>query len=229
MRLDKFLANVTDFSRNDARKLLKAGRVSVAGEAVSDPRHPVAADADVAIDGERLRSAEPRYFMLHKPAGYVSATRDREHLIVLELLDEDNLDQLHIAGRLDIDTTGLLLITDDGRWSHRVTSPRTECPKTYLLETEDPITPAAVRKLERGVHLDNEKRRTRPATVELLDEHTARLTICEGKYHQVKRMLAAVGNRVDMLHREQVGDIRLDEDLEPGEYRPLTAREIDSV
>lgn len=229
MRLDKYIATVTDYSRNDVRKLLKAGRIEVAGQRVEDPRFSVDATDDVALDGELLRCAVPRYFMLYKPPGYISATKDKQHLTVLDLLEEDNPERLHIAGRLDIDTTGLVLITDDGRWSHRVTSPNHDCQKTYLVETEDPITSAQVTRLERGIKLDNEKRPTRPAQVELIDEHTARLTISEGKYHQVKRMFAAVGNRVDALHRERIGGIVLDALLQPGEYRPLSEEEIAAI
>ncbi|MCP3907603.1 MAG: 16S rRNA pseudouridine(516) synthase RsuA [Oceanicoccus sp.] len=229
MRLDKYLTAVTDLSRAESKKILKFNRVTVDGARVTDPRTHVEESAEVAIDGEVLRAATARYFMLHKPLGYVSATKDREHLTVLELFDEDNLDQLHIAGRLDIDTTGLLLLTDDGQWSHRVTSPNRDCQKTYLLETADPITDEAVAKIEQGIHLDNEKRPTKPAQMEVVDVQTARLTISEGKYHQVKRMLAAVGNKVEMLHRERIGHIVLDEDLMPGEYRALTPEEVASL
>ncbi len=229
MRLDKYLTTVTDLSRAESKRLLKSSTVTVDGVKITDPRTHIGEQAEVAIDGEVLRQATARYFMLHKPLGYVSATKDREHLTVLELLDEDNLDQLHIAGRLDIDTTGLLLLTDDGQWSHRVTSPKRNCNKTYLLETADPITEEAVAKIEQGIHLDNEKRPTKPATMEIIDVQTARLTISEGKYHQVKRMLAAVGNKVEMLHRERIGDIVLDENLLPGEYRALTEDEVASL
>ncbi|ARN74625.1 16S rRNA pseudouridine(516) synthase RsuA [Oceanicoccus sagamiensis] len=229
MRLDKYLTSVTDLSRAESKRILKSSVVTVDGVRVTDPKTHIAEQAEVAIDGDLLRTATARYFMLHKPLGYVSATKDREHLTVLELLDEDNLDQLHIAGRLDIDTTGLVLLTDDGQWSHRVTSPKRDCYKTYLLETADPITDEAVEKIEQGIHLDNEKRPTKPAAMELVDVQTARLTISEGKYHQVKRMLAAVGNKVEMLHRERIGDIVLDEDLLPGEYRELTETEVASI
>lgn len=229
MRLDKYLASVTDYSRNEVKKILKSGRVTVFDQPVCDPRFDVEPTAAVAIDDRPLRQATHRYFMLNKPPGYVSATKDREHLTVVDLLEEDNIEQLHIAGRLDIDTTGLLLITDDGRWSHRVMSPKSDCKKTYWLETEEPITDDAVRQIERGIKLEGEKRPTAPATMELIDEHTARLTISEGKYHQVKRMLTAVGNKVDSLHRERVGSILLDENLAPGEYRALTVEEIAGV
>jgi 16S rRNA pseudouridine516 synthase len=229
MRLDKYIANVTDFSRSDVKKILKAKRVEVTGQLVVDPRFDVTETAEVTIDGERLRTATYRYFMLNKPEGYVSATKDRQHLTVLELLDEDNLEQLHIAGRLDIDTTGLLLLTDDGQWSHRITSPNKDCPKTYWLETVDPISESAIGKFAEGIFLHNEKRRTKPAKLELLDEHTARLTISEGKFHQVKRMFHAIENEVEILHRERIGPLELDADLESGEYRPLTAEEVASI
>ena len=229
MRLDKYLTTVTHLSRAESRRILKSSTVTVEGLRVTDPRIHISESAKVAIDGEVLRAATARYFMLHKPLGYISATKDRTQPTVLEWFDEDNLDQLHIAGRLDIDTTGLLLLTDDGQWSHRVTSPNYDCKKTYWLETADPITDEAVEKIEGGIHLDNEKRPTRPAIIEIIDVQTARLTISEGKYHQVKRMLAAVGNKVERLHRERVGDIVLDENLMPGEYRALTGAEVASI
>ncbi|MFA7553994.1 MAG: 16S rRNA pseudouridine(516) synthase RsuA [Spongiibacteraceae bacterium] len=229
MRLDKYLANVTELSRTDAKKLIKSAQVTVDGEVLVDPKADVTATALVQINGETLRPATHRYFMLNKPQGYISATKDREHLTVLDLLEEDNLQQLHIAGRLDIDTTGLVLITDDGNWSHRVTTPKSDCKKTYWLETADPILPEAIEKIEQGIHLSNEKRPTLPATLVLIHEQAARLTISEGKYHQVKRMFAAVGNKVEALHRERIGDICLDEDLLPGEYRRLTEAEVASV
>lgn len=229
MRLDKYIASVTDYSRSEVKILLRSGRVTVDDQLQRDAGYKVKEDTVVCLNGERLRNAGHRYIMLNKPLGYVSATKDKEHLTVIELLDEDNSDQLHIAGRLDIDTTGLVLITDDGQWSHRVTSPQRDCNKVYLLETVDPITEDMIARIELGVELNNEKNPTRPAKMVLVDEHTARLTISEGKYHQVKRMLAAVGNKVDVLHREQIGDIVLDEELQPGEYRHLTEQEVASL
>jgi 16S rRNA pseudouridine516 synthase len=229
MRLDKYIASVTDLSRQDVKKAIKAGKVSVAGLAVNNPAKKIAADELVELEGQPLREAKCRYFMLHKPLGYVCSQKDREHTTVFELLDEDNLDKLHIAGRLDIDTTGLVLLTDDGNWSHRITSPKSQCKKTYLLETVEPITNESVKSLERGVQLKNEKNLTLPASVELIDEQSVRLTITEGKYHQVKRMFAAVGNKVDVLHRERIGNIELDEGLLSGEYRKLTLQEITAV
>jgi len=229
MRLDKYIASVTDLSRSEVKKVIKSGLVSVDSSQIGNASMIVSETSRVELDGQLLRKLAPRYFMLNKPLGYVSATKDREHMTVLELIDEDNKDQLHIAGRLDIDTTGLVLITDDGAWSHAVTSPRRACLKTYYLETQDPIDSSLVEKFKEGVFLNQEKRRTLPAALQLLDEQSARLSIQEGKYHQVKRMFAAFGNKVDVLHRESIGGIVLDEDLFEGEYRPLTGDEVSAI
>ena len=229
MRLDKFLASVTDLSRSDAKRAIKEGGVSVEGRLVDDPQHEVAADARVSLEGRSLRSALPRYFMLHKPEGYVCATKDRTHHTVLDLLHEDNLEALHIAGRLDVDTTGLVLITDDGQWSHRVTAPRSDCTKTYLLRTAEPIGEQAVEQFARGLFLREEKERLKPARLEIIGSHNARLTISEGRYHQVKRMFGALGNAVVKLHRERIGSIVLDPQLSAGEYRALTETEVASI
>jgi 16S rRNA pseudouridine516 synthase len=229
IRLDRFLATVTDYSRSDAKRLIKAGEVSLDGSLLTDPRAAVAEDADIRLRGQPLRSAQPRYFMLNKPQDYVCAARDRRHLTVLDLLDEDNPEKLHVAGRLDIDTTGLVLLTDDGNWSHAVTSPKQQCWKRYWLRTAEPIAEAAIAKFAKGIFLKDDKQRTLPAELEILASCEARLRICEGRYHQVKRMFGALGNAVIELHREAIGGIELDETLEEGEYRPLTAEERASV
>jgi 16S rRNA pseudouridine516 synthase len=229
MRLDRFIASVTDLSRSDAKRAIRAGFVAVDGRTVDDAQHEVAADARVTLEGRALRSALPRYFMLHKPDGYVCATKDRTHRTVLDLLREDNLETLHIAGRLDVDTTGLVLLTDDGQWSHRVTAPKSDCDKTYLLRTAEPIAAQAVEQFAKGLFLHEEKQRLKPAQLEILDSHSARLTISEGRYHQVKRMFGALGNAVVSLHRERIGAIALDPQLAEGEYRELTADEVSSV
>ena len=229
MRLDKYISNTTDLSRKQVKRLLKEGIVQVDGTVATDPSLHIDPRQRVTIEGEELGSPGPRYFMLNKPAGYVCATRDSEHPVVLDLLDEPNLDKLQIAGRLDIDTTGLVLITDDGQWNHAITSPARSCATTYYVCTAEDIPDNAAEKFARGLMLDGDKRRTRPAVLEKLFANEARVTVTEGKYHQVKRMFAALGNRVEELHRERIGDIVLDGDLEEGEYRPLTAGEIESV
>ncbi|GAA5445329.1 ribosomal small subunit pseudouridine synthase A [Microbulbifer sp. NBRC 101763] len=220
---------MTDLSRSDVKRAAKAERISVNGEIVTDPAAKVQAGDALYLDGEPLHEPGPRYIMLNKPLGYVSATKDGEHPTVLDLIDEPNKSKLHIAGRLDIDTTGLVLLTDDGQWSHKVTSPNHHCDKTYYAMLAERIEEDAVAKFAKGIWLNNEKKRTKPAKLEILYANEVRLTIGEGRYHQVKRMFAALGNRVLELHRERIGDISLDEELQEGEYRLLTPEEIASV
>ena len=229
MRLDKYIGQATDLSRKTIKKLVRDGLVHVDGEAALDPAMQVAADQHIEVADQSLAQPGPRYFMLNKPPGYICATTDGQHPIVLDLLDEPNRDKLQIAGRLDIDATGLVLITDDGRWNHAVTSPRRQCRKRYYVTTAEAIPPEAVTRFARGLMLQGEKHRTGPAELEIIHTNEARLAISEGRYHQVKRMFAALGNRVEELHREAVGDIVLDAQLDEGDYRPLTETEIASV
>lgn len=229
IRLDKAISQVTDLSRAEVKRAARQERITVNGVAVTDPSSKILESDELCLDGELLNEAGPRYFMLNKPLGYVCATKDGEHPTVLDLLDEPNKHKLHVAGRLDIDTTGLVLITDDGQWSHRITSPRHHCAKTYYAHLADPIEDNAIDKFEKGVWLNNEKTRTKPAKLEILYRNEVRITISEGRYHQVKRMFAALGNRVLELHRERIGQIQLDEELTEGDYRPLTPEEIANV
>lgn len=226
MRLDKFLSHTSDLSRKDAKRAIKAGRVIINQIPADSPNQNVAAEDHIYLDNQRLVFQQARYFMLNKPVGYICATCDGEHPVVMDLVHEPAREKLHIAGRLDKDTTGLVLITDDGQWSHRATSPGKETFKRYRVSLAEPITPSAITTLEQGVRLNNEDRPTLPAKVSLIHDTCLLLSISEGRYHQVKRMLAAVGNRVTALHREAVGSIELDTALEPGDYRPLDDNEI---
>lgn len=229
MRLDKYISNSTDFSRVQVKKLAKSGAITVNGLTCSNPATKIAHDDLVAIDDTAVAAPGPRYFMLHKPQGYVCATRDGENPTVLDLLDEPRLGELQVAGRLDIDTTGLVLITDDGKWNHAITAPKRLCKKIYLVTTSDDIPLEAVDKFEHGVWLDGEKTITRPAKLEITYSNECTLALSEGRYHQVKRMFASINNHVESLHRQSVGNIELDPDLEMGEYRPLTDDEVESV
>ncbi|WBA10579.1 16S rRNA pseudouridine(516) synthase RsuA [Salinivibrio kushneri] len=226
MRLDKFLCETLGVTRKQAGRVLKSERVTVDGEVIKSGAVKVNEHEEVAFEGRPLTLSGPRYFMMHKPAGVVCSHEDAFNPTVFVLLDEVNAEKLHIAGRLDADTTGLLLLTDDGQWSHRITSPKHQCSKTYRVWLVDPISPETAPAFKEGVMLRGEKQPTLPATLEKVGDYEALLTIQEGKYHQVKRMFAAVGNKVDALHRESIGDLVLDEHLEPGEYRPLTDEEI---
>lgn len=229
MRLDKYISNATDLSRTEAKRLIKSGDVSIDEKIATSGSQKVSTDHSVTINGSPITLLVDRYFMMNKPAGVVSATKDHTNPTAIDLIYEHRNQQLQIAGRLDIDTTGLLLITDDGQWNHIVTSPRTDCKKIYLVELENPVGEDYQRKLEAGIALEGEKRRCLPATMEVIDDHHIRLTISEGKHHQVKRMMTSLGNEVVNLHRLQIGGIELDPELEPGDYRPLTDEEIASI
>ncbi|MEI8604551.1 pseudouridine synthase [Pseudoalteromonas sp. B160] len=225
-RLDKFISHLAETPRTKARAGIKRKDASVNGEVISAYDHPITATDNVLWQGKPLVFLGKRYYMLNKPVGYVCANSDELHPTVFDLLDELNMSDFHVAGRLDLDTTGLVIITNDGDWSHKITSPKHNKFKTYLIETQEPLTDDALEKLRQGVQLHNEKELTRPAIAEQLATYRMRLSICEGKYHQVKRMLVAVGNKVVELHREKVANIELDEALASGEYRLLSAAEI---
>lgn len=229
MRLDQFIAQSSGLSRKDAKRAITGQRVTVNGQAWTSANQKLPQQAQVTLDGTPLQLPGERYLMMNKPAGVVSATTDSNHPTALDLLPPDLARNLHIAGRLDADTTGLLLLTTDGQWSHRVTSPRTDCPKTYRVTLDSPLSAEASRQLTEGVHLKDDPRPTRPARVRMVGERTIELSISEGRYHQVKRMLAAVGNHVQSLHRLQIGPVTLDPTLGPGEFRPLTQEEKASL
>jgi len=230
MRLDKFISQQLEISRAIAHREIRGQRVTVNGEVVRDTAFKLLPDHEVVYDGNVLQmQTGPRYFMLNKPQGYVCSTDDPDHPTIIYFIEEPMAFKLHAAGRLDIDTTGLVLLTDDGQWSHRITSPRHHCEKTYRVTLESPVSDDTAAQFTAGVQLHNEKSLTKPAQLEVITLTEVLLTLSEGRYHQVKRMFAAVGNRVVGLHRERIGDISLDADLEPGEYRPLTAEEIASI
>ena len=228
MRLDRFLANNTELSRKEVKRLIKEGIVCIDGAVSKNASRHIDEHTKVEIDGKTIEPIGLGYFMLNKPEGVVCVNSDAGHPTVFDLIDEPHKD-LHVAGRLDIDTTGLVLITNDGKWSHRATSPRYECIKTYLVSSEEFITEPMVKKLESGIFLEPEKIRTKPAKVEVLSNDRFLLHITEGKYHQVKRMMHGVKNAVESLERLSIGKIQLDENLAPGEYRVLTREEIASV
>jgi len=249
MRLDKFICKSTELTRNEAKKLLKSGEVRVNGEIAKNAAMQVHENNTITIDDQVLTARTSRYFMLHKMVDSICSNVDEVYPSVLNFIDVDKAFDLHIAGRLDADTTGLVLITDDGRWSHNVISPKKDCQKTYRVWLRNAIVDNQATELielfNQGIQLQGEAALTRPAKLELVYTHgdynteesidgvdmsekstsEVLLTITEGKYHQVKRMFAAVGNRVVGLHREKIGGIELGE-LALGEWRALTEDEI---
>ncbi|MEG9475435.1 16S rRNA pseudouridine(516) synthase RsuA [Mannheimia indoligenes] len=229
MRLDKFIAENTGLTRSQAAKVLKIGEVTVNGKIEKSGAAKISQDDEICYQGEPLKWVEEgQYFMLYKPQGYICSHDDGEYPTVFQFFDYPLMTKLHTAGRLDVDTTGLVLLTDDGKWSHRITSPKHHCEKTYLVTLADPVEDFYAEKLAEGILLRGEKDPTLPAQLEILDDYNVNLTISEGRYHQVKRMFAALGNKVEALHRWRIGDVVLDETLAEGEFRPLTQAEIES-
>lgn len=225
IRLDKFLCEAGAGSRSEVKLLIKKGRVTINGTVAKAPETKVDEKNDqVALDAQPLSYEKFVYYMLHKPAGVVTATRDNHEKTVMELLKDAPGKDLFPAGRLDKDTEGLLLITNDGALSHRLLSSAKHVDKTYLVRTKAPVTDEMRRRLEEGVDIGDEKP-TLPAKAELTEDGELLLTVTEGRFHQVKRMLSAVGNEVVYLKRLSMGPLVLDGALSKGEYRVLTQEE----
>lgn len=220
-RLDKLLTQSGLYSRSEARELIRSGRVSVDGETLRRPEAKAAEDAAVFVDGEEVNCSLCRYFMLNKPADVLSATDDRSQPTVLDLLPREiRALGLFPVGRLDKDTTGLLLLTNDGGFAHRVISPKHGVVKTYLAVTASPVDAEDVRAFREGITLADGTH-CLPAVLEPLDGCRCRVLVSEGKYHQVKRMLAACGKPCTALERTAVGALELDPELPRGGWREL--------
>lgn len=228
-RLDKRLANTGKWSRKEARELIRAGRVQVEGAVCRAPEQKVEEAASLTVDGEAIGGSGPVYLMLNKPAGVVSSTDEPGERTVLDLLGEEWQNRgLFPAGRLDKDTEGLLLITNDGPLAHRLLAPKRHVDKAYYVEVDGTLDPEDVEAVRAGIVL-GDGTVCRPGELELLGEGRARITIHEGKYHQVKRMLAARGKPVRYLRRERFGPLTLDQNLPKGGWRALTEGEIQAL
>lgn len=229
IRLDKLLSETTAYTRSQLKQIIKSGRVSVNGTALTAPETKLDPTcALIELDGESVSYAKFHYFMLNKPAGILSATDDRKQKTVIDLFPEEMRRRLFPVGRLDKDTTGLLLVTDDGDFAHRVISPRSEIVKTYRAVTSEPVNDADVEAFRQGIVLADGTK-CLPAGLEALSDGSCLVRVYEGKYHQVKRMLASRSKPVIELKRLSIGALELDEKLLPGEFRQLTENELCSV
>jgi 16S rRNA pseudouridine516 synthase len=224
-RLDRFLSQRLGQSRREIQHLLAAGRVQVDRAVTRDGQQRIGPFSTVQLDTELLQANQARYLMLHKPAGVVSATRDSRHRTALDLLDEELRGDLHIAGRLDFHSTGLLLLTNDGDWSRALSAPENRIGKRYRVTLEQPLGEEYVAAFAEGMWFAHEGITTRPAQLVIVSEHVAEVTLIEGRYHQIKRMFGRFRNRVLSLHRFAVGDLLLDPELQAGASRDLTAVE----
>ncbi|EJL47864.1 pseudouridine synthase [Brevibacillus agri] len=227
-RLDKVLANMAFGTRKEVKALVKQGLVVVDGVVATDPgMHVIAEEQDITVDGEPLNFKRWVYVLLNKPPGVVSATEDNVHQTVVDLLPYEWAVKVHPVGRLDIDTEGLLLLTNDGQLSHSLLSPKKKVDKEYFARIDGPVTERHVQEFAKGVELEDFT--TLPAKLEILssgETSEVRVTIMEGKFHQVKRMFAAFGLHVTYLQRIRMGPLHLDPALAPGEYRELTEEEL---
>lgn len=235
IRLDKYLADMGCGTRQEVKKLIRSGQVSVDGAVVKKPETKVEQTVqEVCLNGEKVGYESFEYYMLNKPAGVISATEDRSCQTVVDLIKEKKRKDLFPVGRLDKDTEGLLLITNDGELAHRLLSPKKHVDKCYFARVSGKVTENDVRSFENGVNIGSleQPEITMPGKLEIIisDEISQiRLTIQEGKFHQVKRMFQAVGKEVIYLKRLRMGTLVLDENLSIGEYRPLTKEELEKL
>lgn len=238
IRLDKYLSDNSALTRSQAKRAIGKKTVRVDDNIVCDPGAKINSyTAKVQVDDIVLCNSDKVYIALYKPSNVVCSHEDAHHQTVFSLLESaafnsqlraaHNSQNLQVAGRLDCDTTGLVLITDDGKWNHKITSPRNKQVKSYMVSLEAPLDQEMQKKLREGVLLKGEAKTTLPAEITSLnnDATEVELKICEGKYHQVKRMIAAIGNHVVALHRHSIGGIELGE-LSCGNWRHLTLKEI---
>ncbi|MCL9776600.1 pseudouridine synthase [Vibrio methylphosphonaticus] len=226
MRLDRFVCKSTMLTRVQASSAIERGEVCVNGQTMTSERAQVHENNLVTLNGVALSCRPFRYLLLNKTAGTICSNIDEVYPSLFNNIDIEHRDELHIAGRLDADTTGLVLITDDGRWSFNIITPSKQCRKVYRVGLSKAIDLDAADKFKQGIQLQGEEKLTKPALLEMITPKDVRLTITEGKFHQVKRMFASIGNKVVTLHRERIGDIQLD--VMPGEWRYLTQLEIES-
>lgn len=234
MRLDKYLAEMRVGTRQEVKKQIRQGKAAVNGTVVKAADTKIDETSDeVTICGRNISYVSYEYYMLNKPAGVVSATEDRRDTTVIDLIKEKKRKDLFPVGRLDKDTEGLLLITNDGDLAHRLLAPKKHVDKVYYAKIDGMVTEEDVKRFAEGIDIGaEEEEMTRPAKLDIMksaEESEIRLTIHEGKFHQVKRMFLAVGKEVTYLKRERMGTLCLDENLKPGEYRLLTEEEIENV
>lgn len=231
MRIDKLLANMNIGSRKEVKKYIKDGVISVNGNIVTKPTFQVNEDIDeITFNNEKIIYERYLYLMMNKPQGFISATEGYNEKTVIDLLDEQYKDRgLFPAGRLDKDTEGLVFLTNDGRLAHNILSPKKRVWKKYYAEVDNDLEVSDITNFEKGIFIKEDNYFSKPAKLEILSDRSCYVYLSEGKYHQVKRMLSALGKNVIYLKRISIGSLFIDENLKLGGYRKLTVEELDNL
>jgi 16S rRNA pseudouridine516 synthase len=234
-RIDRYISKQLNINRRDVKLMLAQGRIVINGEIIREITTIVEEFDRVVLEGELLQDKAAVYIMMNKPIGVVSATKDELHKTVIDLLPAALLSRngvkhdLHIVGRLDLNTSGLLLLTNDSRWSRKLMSPQEKVNKVYQVTLENDLTEDVVSAFAEGMYFSFEDITTLPAQLTILTDRIAEVILMEGKYHQIKRMFGRFRNPVLALHRNAIGNLSLDDNLATGESRELTSREVSSI
>ncbi len=228
-RLDRFISKKKQIKRKDIRLILAQKRIIVNGKIAVDSQQIIGPFCSVSLDGEQLQQLQAFYLMLHKPVGYISATHDDKQQTIFELINQHDYPNLHMVGRLDLNTSGLILLTNDGKWSRAICSPKAGIKKHYLVGLENKLTTDYIDAFANGMFFGYENKTTQPALLEIIDDKLAQVSLSEGMYHQIKRMFGRFRNPVISLHRYRVGPINLCPELAPGQYRELTMKELQDL
>lgn len=234
-RIDRYISKQCSINRRDIKLMLAQGRIVINAHVVREITTIVEEFDHVVLDGKVLQDKKAVYLMVNKPIGVVSATKDELHKTVIDLLpdtvagSEVKAEDLHIVGRLDLNTSGLLLLTNNSRWSRRLMSPEEKVPKVYQVAVQNELNEEYISAFAEGMYFAFENITTQPAQLTILSSHLAEVVLTEGKYHQIKRMFGRFRNPVIALHRSKVGNLSLDNDLSVGQYRLLTSEEVSTI
>lgn len=229
MRIDRFMGLQLGINRRDVKLILAQKRITIDGVLAHDTQQVIDEFSHVAFDGQVLQANTPRYIMMNKPTGVVSATKDEQHQTVIDLLGSDEGSGLHIVGRLDLNSSGLLLLTNDSRWSRALMEPDNKVAKVYRVTLANPLTESYIAAFNDGMYFEYENITTRPAKLTIISEYVAEVTLVEGRYHQIKRMFGRFRNPVIALHRISIGKLLLDPELASGDSRLLRDEEVNQV
>ncbi|OUS12751.1 16S rRNA pseudouridine(516) synthase [Gammaproteobacteria bacterium 53_120_T64] len=233
-RLDRFMSRQLGIKRQAIRPILAQGRIRVDGCIATDVQQAIDQFSHVSFDQKILQNKQPNYVMVHKPRGVVCATKDPRHTTLIDILGVDLLGapetyQLHIAGRLDFNSTGLVLLTNDGRWSRRLCSPTNKIEKCYRVDLEKPINENYINAFSKGMYFKYEDIFTAPVKLKIIGSHSAEVRLIEGRYHQIKRMFGRFQNKVLQLHRLSIGNLALEHTLLPSQSRKLNCKEVTDI